>query len=150
MQNVLVIHGPNLNLIGKREPEIYGSEKLEDINQRLETLAKELDLGVKIVQENHEGQLVEAIQNASDWAQCIIINPAAYTHTSIAILDALKAVAIPSIEVHLSNVYAREDFRHQSYIAGTVNGRIMGFGADSYLLALRAAKSILTSSMTPR
>ncbi len=143
MPNILVIHGPNLNLIGKREPDIYGSENLEAMNRRMEIAAKELLLGLKIIQENHEGKIVEAIQTAPEWAHCIIINPAAYTHTSVAILDALKAVAIPSIEVHLSNVYAREDFRHHSYIAGTVKGRIMGFGADSYLLALRAAKSIL-------
>jgi len=143
VQRVLVIHGPNLNMSGLREPDIYGSQSLAEINQKMEKLAQELGIELQIVQSNHEGEIVESIQKSSQWAELIIINPAAYTHTSIAILDALKAVAIPSIEVHLSNVYAREDFRHRSFIASTVTGRIMGFGVESYLLALRAAKSIL-------
>jgi 3-dehydroquinate dehydratase II len=144
VNRVLVIHGPNLNLIGIREPEVYGSVKLEDINQAIEALAGQLGLEVRIVQTNHEGEMVETIQNARNWAQVIIINPAAYTHTSVAIPDALKAVSIPSIEVHLSNINAREDFRHKSYVAGVAAGRIMGFGAESYLLALRAAKTLLS------
>jgi 3-dehydroquinate dehydratase II len=144
MNRVLVIHGPNLNLIGIREPEVYGSVSLEDVNQAIEALAGELGLEVRIVQTNHEGEMVETIQNARNWAQVIIINPAAYTHTSVAIPDALKAVSIPSIEVHLSNINAREDFRHKSYVAGVAVGRIMGFGAESYLLALRAAKTLLS------
>ncbi|MCK5242572.1 type II 3-dehydroquinate dehydratase [bacterium] len=144
MHRIMVIHGPNLNLIGTREPDIYGSQSLEDINQAMRTEARELDLEVTIVQTNHEGELVEEIQKAGKQADALIINPAAYTHTSVAILDAVKAISIPAIEVHMSNVHAREDFRHHSYIAGVVAGRIMGFGAESYLLALRAAKSILS------
>ncbi len=143
MNRVLVIHGPNLNLLGMREPDVYGPVKLEEIDRDLQTLATELDLELRIVQTNHEGEIVETIQNARNWAQIIIINPAAYTHTSVAIPDALKAVAIPAIEVHLSNVYAREEFRQRSYLAGVVVGRILGFGAQSYLLALRAAKTLL-------
>lgn len=144
MHRIMVIHGPNLNLIGTREPDIYGSQSLEDINQAMRTEARELDLEVTIVQTNYEGELVEEIQKAGKQADALIINPAAYTHTSVAILDAVKAISIPAIEVHMSNVHAREDFRHHSYIAGVVAGRIMGFGAESYLLALRAAKSILS------
>lgn len=145
MQRVLVIHGPNLNLLGIREPEVYGTVKLDDIDREMNALAQDLGLEVRIVQTNHEGEMVETIQNARNWAQVIIINPAAYTHTSIAILDAVKAVGLPTIEVHLSNVYAREDFRQRSYIAGAVVGRIMGFGSHSYLLALRAAKALLSN-----
>ena len=144
MDRILVIHGPNLNLLGQREPEIYGPAKLESINQALEDLAGELDVELKIVQTNHEGEIVETIQNARHWAGVILINPAAYTHTSVAIPDAIKAVGLPCIEVHLSNVYARESFRHHSYLAPVVAGRIMGFGVDSYTLALRAAKTLLS------
>jgi 3-dehydroquinate dehydratase II len=143
MNRVLVIHGPNLNLLGSREPEVYGPVKLEDIDRDMQRLAQELDLELRIVQTNHEGEIVETIQNARNWAQVIIINPAAYTHTSIAIPDAVKAVGLPTIEVHLTNVYAREDFRHRSFLAGVVLGRILGFGAHSYLLALRAAQILL-------
>jgi len=143
MSRVLVIHGPNLNLLGLREPDIYGTSKLEDIDREMKLLAGELDLELRIVQTNHEGEIVETIQNARNWAHVSIINPAAYTHTSVAIADALKAVGLPAIEVHLSNVYAREEFRHRSYIASVVAGRILGFGAQSYLLALRAAHSLL-------
>lgn len=143
MSRVLVIHGPNLNLLGLREPEIYGSHQLEEIDRAMQALAAELGLDLRIVQTNHEGEIVETIQNARNWAKVIIINPAAYTHTSVAIADALKAVGLPAIEVHLSNVYAREEFRHRSYVAGVVTGRIMGFGADSYLVALRAAQTLL-------
>ncbi len=145
MSRVLVIHGPNLNLLGMREPEIYGPVKLEEIDRALNELARELGLELRIVQTNHEGEIVETIQNARNWAQVIILNPAAYTHTSVAIPDALKAVGLPAIEVHLSNVYAREDFRQRSYLAGVVAGRIMGFGAESYTLALRAAKTLLAA-----
>jgi len=143
VKRVLVIHGPNLNLLGIREPEIYGVVKLEDVNRALQQLAGELGIELRSVQTNHEGEFVETIQNARHWANAIIVNPAAYTHTSVAIPDALKAVGIPAIEVHLSNVYAREDFRHQSYVAPVVVGRIMGFGPQSYLLALRAANALL-------
>ncbi len=146
MKRVLIIHGPNLNLLGIREPEIYGSFKLEELDQDLEKLAKELDLELQIVQTNHEGEIVETIQKARNWAEVIILNPAGYTHTSVAIPDALRAVGLPAIEVHLTNVHAREDFRHHSYVAGVAAGRIMGFGSDSYLLALRAAEKLLSAS----
>jgi 3-dehydroquinate dehydratase-2 len=109
-------------------------------------LAKELDLELQIVQTNHEGEIVETIQKARNWAEVIILNPAGYTHTSVAIPDALRAVGLPAIEVHLTNVHAREDFRHHSYVAGVAAGRIMGFGSDSYLLALRAAEKLLSAS----
>ncbi len=143
MGRVLVLHGPNLNMLGSREPEIYGACTLADIDQELARLAKTLGVEVRTVQTNHEGELVEAIQHAPEWAHVIIINPAAYTHTSVAIPDALKAVGLPAIEVHLSNVYAREEFRQKSYLAGVVRGRILGFGPDSYYLALRAALQYL-------
>jgi 3-dehydroquinate dehydratase-2 len=143
MNKILVIHGPNLNLLGCREPEIYGTCKLDEINQELNRLARELDLEVRVVQTNHEGEIVETIQNSRNWADLIIINPAAYTHTSVAIPDALKAVGLPTIEVHLSNVYAREEFRQHSYLAAVVKGRILGFGPHSYYLALHAAQTLL-------
>ena len=146
MNRVLVIHGPNLNLLGIREPEIYGSFKLEELDQAMRQLAKDLDLELQTVQTNQEGEIVEAIQKARDWAEVIILNPAGYTHTSVAIPDAIRAVGLPTREVHLTNVHAREEFRHHSYVAGAAAGRIMGFGPDSYLLALRAAKKIMASS----
>src|SRR5581483_2416904 len=111
MRKVLVIHGPNLNLLGEREPNIYGSVTLEEINQELNQAAKALGVELRIVQSNHEGEIVETLQNARHWAEVILINPAAYTHTSVAIRDAISAIAIPTIEVHLSNIHAREGFR---------------------------------------
>ena len=116
MRKVLVLHGPNLNLLGEREPDVYGRFTLEEINQDLETKASVLSLELKVAQSNHEGELVEAIQNARNWADVIVINPAAYTHTSVAIRDAIAAVKVPVIEVHLSNTSAREGFRNTSYI----------------------------------
>jgi 3-dehydroquinate dehydratase-2 len=136
---VLVLHGPNLNLLGKREPEVYGRVTLENINAMLADEARMLGIEVKILQSNVEGELVNAIQDAASWADAIIINPAAYTHTSVALRDAIAAVAVPTIEVHLSNVYAREPFRHHSYIAPVAMGQITGFGSESYRLALHAA-----------
>ena len=143
--NILVIHGPNLNLLGKREPEIYGQWTLDDINARLDVLAEENGINLKIMQSNHEGEIVSFIGENMDWADGIIINPAAYTHTSVAIRDALSAVNLPVIEVHLSNIYQRESFRHFSYISPIAVGVISGFGAISYELALRAMIEILTS-----
>jgi len=140
----LVVHGPNLNLLGTREPEIYGRTTLEDINQRLIELGRELGIKVETFQSNSEGEIVDRLQAARDWIDVLIINPAAYTHTSIAIRDALSALGAPSIEVHLSNVYRREPFRHHSTIADVVSGRIMGFGSESYVLALRAAANLIT------
>ena len=139
----MVLHGPNLNLLGSREPELYGSETLEEINGRLERLAAELGVEIVVRQSNHEGELVEAIQKAPDVAEALIINPAAYTHTSVAIRDALLAVGLPALEVHLSNPQQREAFRHESLIADVVIGTVSGFGPMSYELALRAAAALV-------
>lgn len=141
--NILVIHGPNLNMLGTREPDVYGRETLANIDSALLEEAKKLGASLKTYQSNSEGGLVTAVQEAEDWAEVIIINPAAYTHTSIALRDAIAAVRIPAIEVHLSNVHAREDFRHHSYISPVTVGLISGFGADSYRLALHAAIKLL-------
>jgi 3-dehydroquinate dehydratase-2 len=134
----LVLHGPNLNLLGKREPGIYGSQTLEDINSSLEELSAELGCDLSFFQSNSEGELIDAIQGAAEECNGILINPAAYTHTSIAIRDALSAVGFPCVEVHLSNIHRRETFRHTSMIAPVAIGQICGFGQDSYLLGLRA------------
>ena len=138
---ILIIHGPNLNLLGKREPEIYGVATLNDINKRLSALAAELGAEVSFFQSNHEGELVQKIQDAMGVYQAIVINPGAYTHTSVALRDAIASTGIPTIEAHLSNIYRREEFRKHSYISGVAVGQISGFGPDSYLLALRAAVS---------
>lgn len=136
--SVLVLHGPNLNLLGLREPGVYGRVTLDEINRQLETEGHSLQASVSTLQSNHEGVLVDAIQEARDRHQGILINPGAYTHTSVAIRDAIAAVAIPTVEVHLSNIYRREEFRHHSYIAPVAIGQISGFGAESYRLGLHA------------
>ena len=141
--NVLVVHGPNLNLLGQREPDTYGTLSLEDINQMISAAADRHGIAVKFVQSNIEGELVEALQQATDWADAIIINPAAYTHTSVALRDVLAAIDLPAIEVHLSNIYSREEFRQRSLTAAACRGQISGFGAWSYLLALEAARHIV-------
>jgi len=138
---ILVIHGPNLNLLGKREADIYGTNTLDDINAMLKQLAKELKVELDIKQSNHEGEIVDIIQNSKNY-DALVINPAAYTHTSIAIRDAIAAVEIPAVEVHLSNIHKREEFRQKSLIAPVAYGQISGFGYESYLLGLRAAVSI--------
>ncbi|MBI5194793.1 MAG: type II 3-dehydroquinate dehydratase [Nitrospirae bacterium] len=138
---IMVIHGPNLNLLGTRETDIYGSLKLKEINNSLKALAKELGVNISIFQSNHEGGIVDLIQNSGDYG-AIIINPAAYTHTSIAIRDAIAAVKTPTVEVHLSNIYSREKFRHKSVLAPVAAGQISGFGPEGYMLALRAAVHI--------
>jgi 3-dehydroquinate dehydratase-2 len=138
---VLVIHGPNLNLLGKRETRIYGKKSLKDINKDIVSLASELGMDVQTMQLNSEGEIIEVIQKGD--YEALIINPAAYTHTSIAIRDAIAAVNKPAIEVHLSNIHKREEFRRKSFIAEVAVGQINGFGPDSYLLALRAVKNIL-------
>lgn len=140
--NVLVIHGPNLNLLGTREPDVYGHDTLDTINAMIAGEARGLAIDVRTYQSNVEGELVTQIQEARGWADAIIINPAAYTHTSVALRDAIAAVGIPTIEVHLSNVHARETFRHHSYIAPVAVGQICGFGADGYRLALLAASHL--------
>ncbi len=142
---VLVVHGPNLNVLGVREPEVYGRTTLKEINRRLTELGHELGLKVDTFQSNSEGEIVDRIQAARGRIDVLIINPAAYTHTSIAIRDAIGTLDAPVIEVHLSNVYQREPFRHHSTIADIAMGRIMGFGAESYVLALRAAVGIVAS-----
>lgn len=137
-RRILVLHGPNLNLLGTREPGVYGLTTLADIDSMLAALAAELGVEIRTLQSNHEGALVDAIQGAVADCDAILINPAAYTHTSVAIRDAIAATALPAVEVHLSNVHAREAFRSHSYIAAVAVGQICGFGADSYLLGLRA------------
>jgi 3-dehydroquinate dehydratase-2 len=141
-KRVLVIHGPNLNLLGKRETKIYGKKSLKAINKSISLLASELGINVKTIQLNSEGEIVDIIQTGD--YDALIINPAAYTHTSIAIRDAIAAISKPTIEVHLSNISGREEFRKRSYIAGVAVGQISGFNHESYLLALRAAASILS------
>ncbi len=135
---VLVLHGPNLNLLGLREPGIYGSLTLAEINRALEEEGKKLQAKVFPLQSNHEGVLVDAIHEALGQHQGILINPGAYTHTSVALRDAIAAVNLPTVEVHLSNIHRREEFRHHSYIAPVAIGQISGFGAQSYLLGLQA------------
>ncbi|MDJ0728604.1 MAG: type II 3-dehydroquinate dehydratase [Crocosphaera sp.] len=136
--SILVIHGPNLNMLGIREPGIYGSVTLEGVNRLLTEKADSLGCSLSVIQSNQEGVLVDGIQAALGQHQGIVINAGAYTHTSVAIRDALSAVKIPTVEVHLSNIYQRESFRHHSYIAPIAVGQISGFGANSYLLGLEA------------
>lgn len=133
-----MLHGPNLNLLGAREPGIYGSVTLAEIDSMLVAEGKQLQADIKVMQSNHEGVLVEAIQAAKAEYQGILINAAAYTHTSVALRDVIAAVKLPTVEVHLSNIYQRESFRHHSYIASVVIGQISGFGAQSYRLGLHA------------
>ncbi|MDI6703817.1 MAG: type II 3-dehydroquinate dehydratase [bacterium] len=140
---ILVIHGPNLNLLGIREREIYGEMTLDDINKKLIDRAAAHQVRLNITQLNCEGEIVQEIGNARNYADAILINPGAYAHTSIAIRDAIKAISIPTIEVHLSNIYKREGFRHRSLVAGVCVGQITGFGVDSYLLGLEAAINLL-------
>lgn len=138
------MHGPNLNLLGLREPEIYGSTTLVKIDKILKSDAQKLQVSVACLQSNHEGVLVDAIHSAREQHQGIVINAGAYTHTSVAIRDAISAVTVPTVEVHLSNIYTREEFRHHSYIAPVVIGQISGFGVDSYRLGLQALVNYLS------
>lgn len=138
MLNILVLHGPNLNLLGKREPGVYGSMTLNEIDKLLEQEAQALQVKVSIQQSNHEGVLVDAIHAMLGQHQGLLINAGAYTHTSVAIRDAIAAVNLPAVEVHLSNIYRREEFRHHSFIAPVAIGQISGFGSESYRLGLQA------------
>lgn len=142
-KTIFVLNGPNLNLLGKREPSLYGSHSLNDIEQQCHETAKELGFDIVFRQSNHEGDLVDWIQEAREKAAAIVINAGAYTHTSIALHDALRSVDIPAVEVHLSNIHAREAFRHVSMISPVITGAIFGFGAHSYILAVRAVAAAL-------
>ena len=145
MKKILLIHGPNLDLLGTREPKVYGKMSLNFINRELKTMAKKAKIALTIVQSNHEGDIVDIIGAARKKQDILIINPAAYTHTSVAIRDAIAASEIKTIEVHLSNIYAREEFRQNSLIAPVCVGQISGFGKDSYILAFQAAQILIKS-----
>jgi 3-dehydroquinate dehydratase-2 len=140
---ILILHGPNLNLLGTREPEVYGSMTLEDINNKLIDLGKELGAEIKCLQSNHEGALIDALHDARTSANGVVFNPGGFTHTSIALRDGISAIQIPVIEVHLSNVYAREEFRHVSMISAVCKGKVVGLGWRSYALGLRALVELL-------
>ena len=145
--HVLVLHGPNLNLLGLREPEVYGKQTLADVDAALERLADELGVEVACRQSNHEGELIDWLHEARERFDGVVINPAGYTHVSVALRDAISAIGKPCVEVHLSNVHAREEFRHTSLTAGVCVGVVMGFGVDSYLLGFRALASRLTATV---
>jgi len=142
MKSILILHGPNLNLLGTREPGVYGNWTLDDINEALTSNAVKMGVQVRCFQSNHEGALIDALHEAREWADGIVFNPGAYTHTSVALRDAISAIEIPVVEVHLSNVYAREPFRHKSLLAPVCLGKITGFGWRSYLLGLQALADI--------
>jgi 3-dehydroquinate dehydratase-2 len=141
MTKILVIHGPNLDLLGKREKDIYGEDTIDAINSEMKKFAKSAGIDIEFYQSNHEGDIVDKI-GATD-ADGILINPAAYTHTSVAICDALSAKDVPSVEVHMSNIYAREEFRHKSLVAPVVSGQVTGFGKNSYILGMQALMELI-------
>ena len=142
---ILILHGPNLNLLGTRAPEVYGSMTLDDINNKLVELGRELGAEIKCLQSNHEGALIDALHDARIWAKGVVFNPGGFTHTSIALRDAISAIQIHVVEVHLSNVYAREEFRHTSMISAVCKGKVTGFGWRSYVLGLRGLMEMLGS-----
>ncbi len=144
---ILVLHGPNLNLLGKREPAVYGAVSLDEVNKRIESLARELAVEVTCFQSNHEGELVQKIHDAMGVYQALVINPGAYTHTSVALRDAISSTGLIAVEVHLSNIYKREEFRQHSYVSGVAAGQITGFGPESYLLGLRAAVQLAAAAV---
>lgn len=146
MIKVSLIHGPNLNLLGIREADVYGRDTYDEVNRNIKQRATQSDMDVRIYQSNHEGEIVDAIQDAREWADAIIINPGALTHYSYAVRDALTAVRLPAIEVHVSNIHAREEFRRHSVISPVVLGQIVGLGSFGYLLALDAIKNIVEQS----
>jgi 3-dehydroquinate dehydratase-2 len=146
MPEILVLHGPNLNLLGQRAPEVYGQLTLAEIDRRLVDAGSELGLEVRTFQANAEGALIDALHDARDWASGVVFNPGGYTHTSVALRDAVEAVDLPVIEVHISNVYARDEFRHHSLISPVCAGKIVGFGWRSYLLGLHSLEMILADS----
>jgi 3-dehydroquinate dehydratase-2 len=143
-QRVLCLHGPNLNLLGTREPEIYGSDTLADVDRELSVLAEQLGLTLETFQSNHEGELIDRLHEARERCDGVLINPGGLTHTSVSLRDAISAVALPTVEVHLSNIHAREELRHRSLTAGVCVGAVMGFGKHSYLLGLRALATWLS------
>jgi 3-dehydroquinate dehydratase-2 len=143
MTAILVLHGPNLNLLGLREPGVYGAQTLEEINERLRDYAAGQAIELRTFQSNHEGALIDALHDAMGWADGIVFNPGAYTHTSYALFDAILAVRLPVVEVHISNVHAREEFRHRSLLAAACLGQVVGFGWRSYLLGLQALQGYL-------
>ena len=145
MRAVLILHGPNLNLLGLREPEVYGAHTLAEIDARLTELGESLGLEVRSMQSNHEGALIDALHAAREWAAGVVFNPGGYTHTSVALRDAITAIAIPVIEVHLSNIHAREPFRRRSLISGACVGSVTGLGVRSYELGLRGLAGLLAS-----
>ncbi len=146
MSAVLVLHGPNLNLLGEREPELYGSMTLAELDAHLTTEAERLGIEFRTHQSNHEGALIDALQDARTWAQAVIFNPGGYTHTSVALRDAILAIGIPVIEVHLTNIHGRQEFRQRSITGGACRGIIAGFGWRSYLLGLQAAAALIEAA----
>lgn len=142
-RKITIINGPNLNMLGERDPAVYGTHSLDDIEKACHETATQYGFEVEFFQSNHEGELVDFIQNSREESDGVIINPAAYTHTSVAIRDALEILSCPIVELHLSNIYKREDFRHKSYVSGIADGIISGFGAYGYVLAIEAMVNIL-------